>query len=88
MATIILTLPVLAAPSINGEAYILIDGENGQVLHGKEYDKKLNPASTTKILTAIIALEKGNLEEVVTIGKNVPLVQGTKVYLREGKRLH
>ena len=87
MAIIISTLPVLAAPSINGEAYILIDGENGQVLHGKGFDKKLNPASTTKILTAIIALEKGNLEEVVTIGKNVPLVQGTKVYLREGEKV-
>lgn len=85
--TIISIIPVFAAPSISGEAYILIDGNNGQVLHGKEIDKKLNPASTTKILTTIIALEKGNLEDVVTIGKNVPLVQGTKVYLREGEKV-
>lgn len=84
---IVSTLPVWAAPDINGEAYILIDGKNGQVLQGKEIDKQLNPASTTKILTAIIALEQGNLEDEVTIGKNVPLVQGTKVYLREGEKV-
>lgn len=76
-----------AAPNIEGNAYILIDGKTGQVLYGKEIDQKLNPASTTKIMTTIIALEKGNLQDMVTISKNVPLVEGTKVYLREGEKI-
>jgi len=76
-----------AGPNIEGNAYIMIDGETGQVLYGKEIDEKLNPASTTKILTTIIALEKGSLQDTVTISKNVPLVEGTKVYLREGEKI-
>jgi len=35
-----------------------------------EPHKLMNPASTTKIMTAIVALEKGNLEDIVTTGKN------------------
>lgn len=82
-----LSISSLAQPSIEGNAYILIDGETGQVLYGKDIDTKLHPASTTKILTTIIALEKGNLQDMVTISKNVPLVEGTKVYLREGEKI-
>ena len=67
-----LSTTLWAQPNIEGNAYILIDGETGQVLYGKEIDKKLHPASTTKILTTIIALEKGNLQDIVTISKNVP----------------
>ena len=57
-----LSISVSAQPGIEGNAYILIDGETGQVLYGKDIDNKLHPASTTKILTTIIALEKGNLQ--------------------------
>lgn len=85
--TVGVSTELCAAPTIEGKAYILIDEKTGQVLYGKEIDEKLPPASTTKILTTIIALEKGNLNDMVTIGKNVPLVEGTKVYLREGEKI-
>lgn len=85
--TLGLTFSAFAAPNIEGESFILIDGKTGQVLYGKEINRKLHPASTTKILTTIIALEKGNLKDTVTISKNVPLVEGTKVYLREGEKI-
>lgn len=85
--TLGLTFSAFAAPSIEGESFILIDGKTGQVLYGKDINRKLHPASTTKILTTIIALEKGNLKDTVTISKNVPLVEGTKVYLREGEKI-
>lgn len=85
--TVGLSTMLWAGPNIEGDAYILVDEETGQVLYGKEYDTKLHPASTTKILTTIIALEKGNLEDIVTISKNVPLVEGTKIYLREGEKI-
>ncbi|MCX7714598.1 MAG: D-alanyl-D-alanine carboxypeptidase [Clostridia bacterium] len=62
--------PVFAAvepaPEIHGEAGVLMDLKTGRVLYSKNADKRMYPASTTKILTAIIALEKGNLSDVVT----------------------
>ncbi|MGI6224655.1 MAG: D-alanyl-D-alanine carboxypeptidase family protein [Peptococcales bacterium] len=85
--TISTNIELWAAPNIEGKAFVLIDGKTGQVLYGKEIDEKLYPASTTKILTTIIALEKGNLQDMVTISKNVPLVEGTKVYLRAGEKI-
>jgi len=75
----------IAAPDIAGEAFILIDAQSGQILDGKNYDVQLHPASTTKILTTILALEKGKLTDKVTVSKNAPAVEGTKVYLREGE---
>jgi len=55
-----------APPDIHGEAGMLLDLKTGRVLFSKNPDKKLYPASTTKILTAIIVLEEADLNEVVT----------------------
>lgn len=57
-------LPAFAdeGPGIKAEAYILMDMETGQVLCEKNADEKRSPASTTKILTAIIALERSDLD--------------------------
>lgn len=57
-------LPVLAeeGPDLTAEAYILIDMESGQVLCEKNADQKRSPASTTKIMTSIIALENATLD--------------------------
>ncbi|HOQ75084.1 MAG TPA: D-alanyl-D-alanine carboxypeptidase family protein [Thermoclostridium sp.] len=61
-------LPVFAdeVPDIKAEAFILIDMETGEVLCEKEADQKRSPASTTKILTAIIALERAGLDTEMT----------------------
>ena len=55
-----------AALTIHSEAAILIDAKTGKVLYGKNEEEKKYPASTTKILTAIIALEKLNLTDKLT----------------------
>ena len=52
--------------NIHSEAAILIDSQSGKVLYGKNEKEKKYPASTTKILTAIIALEKLNLTDKLT----------------------
>lgn len=54
------------APEVHGEAGLLLDLKSGRVLYSKNPDKKLYPASTTKILTAVIVLEEANLADVVT----------------------
>lgn len=54
------------APEISAQAGILMDLKSGRVLYSKNPDEKMYPASTTKILTGILALEKGNLSDTVT----------------------
>lgn len=53
----------------DARAYILIDAKTGMVLCEKNADDRLYPASTTKILTAIVALEKGNLSQMMKASK-------------------
>lgn len=55
--------------SIYSDGAILIDSSTGKILYGKNENKKLYPASTTKILTAILAIENCNLEEKITASK-------------------
>lgn len=80
---------VWAEPDINSPTYILIDSKTGRVLQEKDPDKKMYPASTTKIMTAILCIEKGNLEDIVTIGNNPPLIErgSSQIYLVPGEQL-
>ncbi len=58
----------LTPPEIVGsKAAMLIDADTGRMLYGKNVDIKLYPASMTKMMTAILAIENGNLEDVVTV---------------------
>lgn len=52
--------------NLYSEAAVLIDSKTGTILYGKNENQKMYPASTTKILTAIIALEKCNLSDKIT----------------------
>lgn len=81
--------PVWAEPAlnINGRAAVLLDADSKQVLYEKNRDEKLPPASITKILTAIMAIESGKLDDTVTIGPNPALLDGTKVYLEKGEKI-
>ena len=74
--------------SISAEAAILIDADTGQILYEKNPHERLYPASTTKILTGIIAIEKGNPEDIVTIDEDVPkYTDGTHIALEPGEKL-
>ncbi len=56
-----------AAPETNTPAAFLVDRDNGQVLLAKDADARRYPASTTKIMTALLVLERANLDDVVTV---------------------
>ncbi|ETT40479.1 MULTISPECIES: D-alanyl-D-alanine carboxypeptidase family protein [Paenibacillus] len=73
--------------SLNSEAAILIDGTTGSILFHKESDRLMYPASITKIVTGIIAIEEGNLDDIVTVSKAARSIDGTRVYLLEGERV-
>ncbi|MDR3540584.1 MAG: D-alanyl-D-alanine carboxypeptidase [Desulfosporosinus sp.] len=77
-------------PQVHGEAAYLIDVQSGQALFMKNPDEPLAPASTTKIMTGLLAIEKGNLNDTVTVSStmlNNKLVYGTQIYLVPGEKL-
>lgn len=59
--------------TLQGEAALLMDEKTGEILYSKNPHMKLYPASTTKILTALIALEKGDPDAIVTVGDEAQL---------------
>ncbi len=66
-----LTIPCFAnVPELKSEAAVLFETSTGNILYQKNATKKLYPASTTKILTAIITIENCNLDEIATVSKN------------------
>ena len=72
---------------IQAKAAILMEYETGRVLYEKNADERLAIASTTKIMTCLLALENASLDEWVTAGKNACGVPGTSIYLSEGEKL-
>lgn len=52
------------------QSAVLMDAESGRVLFEKNANERMAMASTTKIMTCILALEKGNIEDVVTVTQN------------------
>ncbi len=66
---------------------VLMDYETGRVLYGKDEHEPLAMASTTKIMTAIIAVEDGNLNDVVTVSKRASRAPKVKMYLQEGEEI-
>ncbi|VEG80149.1 D-alanyl-D-alanine carboxypeptidase dacB precursor [Wolinella succinogenes] len=57
------------------ESLIIKDLSNKKILYAKETHKEVRPASLTKIMTAILAIESGKMNEVVTITPEMTLVE-------------
>lgn len=64
-----------------------MDGDSGAVLYSKNPDQRLPMASTTKIMTALVAIEQGDLSSEVEIPKEAVGVEGSSIYLYVGERL-
>ena len=74
-------------PKIEAGAAIVIDMKSGRVLYEKNAYSRRSIASTTKIMTAIVAIEKGNLEDKVKVSKRAASVRGSTIKLRAGEEL-
>ncbi len=64
-----------------------MDGATGQVLYQREPDLPLPPASTTKILTAIVAIERGKLHDRLRVSKRTRRVPSLRIGLRPGQSM-
>ena len=72
-------------PKLYAKAAVLMDGDTGRVLYGKASDEVLPMASTTKIMTLILALEYGNPDDVVTVSSYAAKMPDVKLGLRAGE---
>jgi len=81
-----------AVPKIQAKGYLLIDFHSGQVLAEKNADKRLEPASLTKMLSAYVIdyeLAQGNihLDDMVTISKKAWKMPGSRMFVEVGKKV-
>lgn len=91
ISVLLLLLPaaaMAAPPRVTSTAAVLMDVETGQVYFAKNHTRKMEPASLTKIMTAVVALENGNPGDVVTISRLVASVEeGSIIDLRRGEKI-
>lgn len=72
-------------PSVSAEAAVLM--ADGKVIWAKNADERLPMASTTKIMTALVALETTDISKDVAVAKEACGVEGSSIYLTEGEVL-
>lgn len=72
---------------LTAQAYVLMDAKTGTVLLAKNAEQKRPPASTTKIMTAILALEQGELNKEVCISHRAAAVGEASIYLEPGEKI-
>jgi len=75
------------AVSTSATSAILMDADSGRVLYEQNADAKMLIASTTKILTALVAIREGNLSETITVSKEAASTEGSSMYLKAGEKL-
>lgn len=76
-----------SSPVIKAKSAIVIDAMTGKVLYNKNAEEQRYPASTTKIMSLIVALEHGNLDEIVTASNHAANTEGSTLWLTEGEQL-
>ena len=87
---LVAALFTLSTPSCRGlsaDSYILLDGNTGVQLAGKNVHKRSLIASTTKIMTAIVVLETLDVNSTIVIPPEAVGVEGSSLYLQEGEEL-
>ncbi len=66
---------------------IVMDLDSGRILYEKNANQKRLIASITKIMTAIVAIEEGDLTEKITVGEEVLSMYGTNIYVEVGEKM-
>ena len=76
-----------AGPRPSAPQYVLIDASTGQILYESACREKAYPASTTKILTALVVLSKANLSDKLTVPEEARKAGGSQVFLTPGSQM-
>lgn len=76
-----------AAPSVSAQAFVLYCVENGDIILSKNENKRMKPASTTKLMTTLLTLEEAaKNDRVITFTKDM-IAEGSSMYLEVGEKL-
>ncbi|WP_445492121.1 D-alanyl-D-alanine carboxypeptidase family protein [Niallia sp. 03133] len=92
--SLIISILMLAVPQttqaeiyVSANSAVLMEQKSGRVLYEKDAYTKRRIASITKIMTAILAIESGNLDKKVTISENAVTAEGSSIYLKAGEKI-
>lgn len=89
----VMTVPLYGAagesapPTVSAKCAALLNADTGELLYGKNEHERASMASTTKIMTSLLALERGRPDEVVTASEQAVRVEGTSIGLRAGDQI-
>ena len=74
-------------PNVTATSAIVIEAKTGHIIYQREANRKMFPASTTKMMTLITALEYGKLDELVTVSNNAYGAEGSTLWLEAGEKI-
>lgn len=77
----------VSAVSTSATSAVLMDVDSGRVLYAQNEHAKMLIASTTKIMTALVAIENGALSDTVKVSAEAAGVEGSSMYLQAGEKL-
>lgn len=78
--------PLVVPRIVHAPAWIVVDVDSGRVLEAFNPRRRMFPASTTKTLTALVAIAQGHLDETVSVGANPPKTGEQSAYLLQGEQ--
>ena len=84
MKKILLALIFLLCINVKASV-VVMDADSGRILYSKNKSERKLIASTTKIMTTIIALENSKLSDKLKVGKEIQIVNGSMIYVKEGE---
>ncbi len=74
-------------PSVSATSACIIECDSGDVIYEKNSNKTMPMASTTKIMTAIVAIENAPMKKIITVSSEAVGIEGSSIYLCENERL-
>ena len=77
----------ILAVETSAASAILMDADSGRVLYSQNADARMRIASTTKLMTALVAIRHADLDMVCTVGRDAAGVEGSSMYLKAGEKL-
>ncbi len=73
--------------SVSADAAVLIEASSGKIIWSKNPNERMPMASTTKIMTALVAIEQSDINKTVEVSPDAVGIEGSSVYLYEGEKL-
>ncbi len=74
-------------PAVTARSAVVMEAATGKVLYSRNMDERRYPASTTKIMTLIVALEQGSLDDMVSVSDNASRTEGSTIWLEPGEKM-